>query len=411
MSNNPFETALNSLFIASRLADLDPNVVEILSKPKRIFEFTIPFKMDNGEFKLFTAYRVHYNDALGPVKDGTRFAPDLDLDTVKALGLWMTIKHAVAGIPAGGGKGGIRVNPAELSERELERLTRAYIRKLPLKGAWIDIPGADIGTSGKTQAWMLDEFEEIMGYHSPAAINDKPVEVNGTQGSAEATGTGAFYVTMQAVKDFGISQNASVAIQGFGTVGRMIASLLYKEGFKILAVSDIYGGVYSAVGLNIEKLALHVAETGSVVNFQDAESITNNELLELPCDVLVPAAVQSVITVENANKINARLIIECANGPVTHEAEKILEGKGTIIIPDVLANCGSAIVCSFERIQGLTDDYWDLETVLHRLRERILKAYQETYQVAMSKDISLRNAAWVNALVKLARAIEKRGWV
>ncbi|WP_338833120.1 Catabolic NAD-specific glutamate dehydrogenase RocG [Moorella humiferrea] len=411
MSNNPFETALNSLFIASKYADIDPNVVEILSKPKRIFEFTIPFKMDNGDFRLFTAYRVHYNDALGPVKDGTRFAPDLDLDTVKALGLWMTIKHAVAGIPAGGGKGGIRVNPAELSEWELERLTRAYIRKLPLKGAWIDIPGADIGTSGKTQAWMLDEFEEIMGYHSPAAINDKPVEVNGTQGSAEATGTGAFYVTMQAIKDFGISSNASVAIQGFGTVGRMIASLLYKEGFKILAVSDIYGGVYSEAGLNIEKLVEHAEKTGSVINFQDAEPITNSELLELTCDILIPAAVQSVINMENVNNINARLIIECANGPVTHEAEKILEQKGKIIIPDVLTNCGSAIVCSFERIQGLTDDYWDLETVLQRLRERILKAYQETYQTAITKDISLRNAAWVNALVKLARAIKKRGWV
>ncbi|MCL4516122.1 MAG: Glu/Leu/Phe/Val dehydrogenase [Firmicutes bacterium] len=411
MSSNPFVTALNSLYVAGEIAGTDPDVVKLLSQPKLVMEFTIPLKMDDGKVRIFNAFRVHYNDAQGPVKDGTRFVPNLDVDTVKALGFWMTIKHAVAGIPAGGGKGGIRVNPAELSEWELERLTRAYIRSLPLKGAWIDVPGADIGTNAKTQAWMLDEYEQIVGYHSPAAINDKPHEVNGTVGSMEATGTGAFYVTMEAVKDLGMANDASVAIQGFGTVGGVIAKLLYNEGFKIVAVSDITGGVYAQNGLDIEKLQKYSGETGSVVGFPGSEPITNEELLEVKCDILIPAAVQSVITDKNAGNIQAKLVMECANGPVTPDGEKILEEKGITIVPDVVTNCGSAIVCSFERIQGLTDNYWDLDTVLSRLNERIIKAYKKTVNTAAEKNTSLRNAAWVNALNKLSKAIKMRGWV
>jgi len=411
MKNDPFETALNTLRTAGKIAGLEPNAIKLLSQPKRIFEFIIPMRMDNGEFRIFNAFRVHYNDALGEIKDGTRFVPNLDLNTVKALGFWMTIKHAVAGIPAGGGKGGVRVDPSELSEWELERLVRSFIRKLPMKGAWVDVPGADIGTSAKTQAWMLDEYEEISGFHSPAAINDKPAEVNGTLGSMEATGTGAFFVTKEAVKDLGLPKKASIAVQGFGDVGRTIAKLLYNEGFKVIAVSDIQSGVYSEEGIDIEKLAKHVEDSGFVVNFPGTVAITNKELLEKKCDILVPAAVQSVITDENADKIKAKLIIEGANGPTTTEAEKILENKGVTIIPDVLANCGSAIVCSFERTQGLTDTYWDLETVNERLKERILKAYKETVVTVREKNTSFRNAAWVNALIKISKAMKARGWM
>ena len=411
MRNDPFETALNTLRVAGEIAGLEPNAIKILSQPKRVFEFTIPMKMDNGELRIFNAFRVHYNDALGEVKDGTRFVPNLDLSTVKALGFWMTIKHAVANIPAGGGKGGVRVDPAELSEWELERLVRAFIRKLPMKGAWVDVPGADIGTSAKTQAWMLDEYEEIAGFHSPAAINDKPAEVNGTLGSMEATGTGAFFITKEAVKDLGLPKEASVVVQGFGDVGRTVARLLYNDGFKIIAVSDIKGGIYSEEGLNIEKLVKHVEDTRFVVDFPGTVAITNEELLETNCDILIPAAVQSVITNRNANKVKAKLIIEGANGPTTPEAEKILEDKGVAIIPDVLANCGGAIVCSFERTQGLTDTYWDLETVNKKLKERILKAYKETFATAKEKDTSFRNAAWGNALIKISKAMKARGWM
>ncbi len=411
MKDNPFETALTTLREASQIAGIEPNVVKILSRPKRIFEFTIPFKMDDGRFEIFTAYRVHYNDALGQVKNGTRYVPDLDIDTVKALGFWMTIKHAVGGIPAGGGKGGIRVDPASLTENELERLTRAYVRKLPMKGAWVDVPGADIGTSAKTQAWMLDEYEEIMGFHSPAAVNDKPACVSGTLGSAEATGTGVFFVTMEAVRDFGIKREAAVAIQGFGNVGSVAALNLYREGFKVVAVSDIHGGVYSPDGLDIDALQKHVQDTGSVGGFPGTKPISNKEVLEQECDILIPAAVQSVITSQNAASVKAGLIIEAANGPVTPEAEKILESMGVKIVPDVLANCGSAIVCAFERIQGLTDDYWELEEVMGKLKERMVRAYKETLETSQEKKTSLRNAAWANALVKLSKAIKARGWV
>lgn len=411
MDNNPFETALDTLNKAGEIGQINPNVIKMLSQPKRIFQFSIPMKMDNGELRLFDAFRVHYNDALGVIKDGVRFVPDLDLDTVKALGFWMTIKHAVAGIPAGGGKGGVRVDHLSLSNREYETLVRNYIRKLPIKGAWIDVPGADIGTSGRTQAWMLDEYEEIMGFHSPAAINDKSVEVNGTLGSREATGTGAFYVTMEAVKSYNISHKATVTVQGFGNVGSTIAQLLYEEGFKVVAVGDIKGCVYCQEGININDLIEHTKKTGFVVNFPDAIPINDEDLIETDCEILVPAAVQSVIHENNANRVKAKIIIECANGPVTTEAEKILEKNGVTILPDVLTNSGSAIVCSFERTQGLTDTYWDLETVNNKLKERIIKAYHETVKTAEAKSISLRNAAWINALNKIGRAMEARGWI
>jgi glutamate dehydrogenase len=411
MGKNPFQTALDTLYMAGEIGQIDPNVLKMLSQPKRIFQFSIPMKMDNGELQIFQAFRVHYNDALGQVKDGTRFVPDLDLDTVKALGFWMTIKHAIAGVPAGGGKGGVRVDPGQLSDREYETLVRSFIRKLPMKGAWVDVPGADIGTSGRTQAWMLDEYEEIMGFHSPAAINDKPVEVNGTLGSREATGTGAFFVTMEAVKHYNISPGARVVVQGFGDVGSTITELLYKQGYKIVAVGDIKGSIYSKDGLNIENLIGHVKETGFVVDFPGTTPITTENLLALDCDILVPAAVQSVIHEENANQVKAKLIMECANGPITTEAEKILEKKGVIMIPDVLTNSGSAIVCGFERTQGLTDTYWDLETVNNKLKERILKAYHETIKTAEEKKTSLRNAAWINALNKIGKAMQARGWI
>ena len=411
MKDNPFETALETLREAGTIAGTDNDVIRILSRPKRIFEFMIPLKMDDGRLEIYTAYRVHYNDALGQVKNGTRFAADLDLDTVKALGFWMTIKHAVGGVPAGGGKGGVRVDPALLSDNELEKLTRAFIRKLPLKGAWVDIPGADIGTSAKTQAWMLDEYEEIMGFHSPAAINDKPVEAGGTYGSAEATGTGVFYITREAVRKSPIREGASVAVQGFGNVGSVAARCLSEAGYRVVAVSDVKSGVYNPAGLNITALKNHVAEKGYVQDFADSSPLTNREILELECDILIPAAVQSVITADNADRVKARLVVEAANGPVTPGAEKILSRKGKTVVPDVLANCGGAIVCSFERTQGLTDDYWDVDLVMKRLEQKIVRAYHETVETAEDKKTSLRNAAWVNALDKLGRSIKARGWV
>jgi glutamate dehydrogenase/leucine dehydrogenase len=411
LGKNPLDTAISTLQSAAELAGLDPKVVELLSQPKRTMEFVFPMRMDNGEVRIFNAYRVHWNDALGPFKDGTRFMKTLTLDELKALALWMTIKHAVGGIPAGGGKGGVVVDPGELSRFELERLSRSFMRHLPLKGAWTDVPGADIGTNAQIMAWMLDEYESLCGFHSPAAMNDKPAAVSGTVGSSEATGRGVFHVLKKAVDDFNLPKDSRIAVQGFGTVGAHLSKLLCEEGFKVVAVSDVHGGIYAAGGINCENLDEYVRQTGSVVAFPGTEPISNSDLLELDVDVLVPAAVQSAVTVENAGSIRAKLIVEAANGPVTTDAEKILQEKGIPIIPDVVANVGGAIVCHFERIQGLTDDYWDIDKVRQQLQARILKAYAETARTAKEKDTSFRNAAWINALRKIEVSVKARGWV
>ncbi len=411
MGANPLDTALYTLREAAGAAELDPKVTELLSTPKRTMEFTFPMRMDNKEVKIFTAYRVHWCDALGGFKDGTRFTENLTLDECKALALWMTIKHGVGGIPAGGGKGGVIVDPGELSEWELERLSRSYMRHLPLKGAWVDVPGADIGTSEKTQGWMLDEYESIVGYHSPAAINDKPTAVSGTLGTDEATGLGVYYVFEQAIKDFGFAEGCSVVVQGFGKVGSVLARCLTKGGFKVIAVGDVYGAIHAGEGIDCVELEKYVTETGSVVEFPGTKPISNDELLEMEVDVLIPAAVQSVITDQNASRIKAKLVIEAANGPVTPEAEDELGGKNIPVVPDVVANVGGAIVCHFERIQGLTDEYWDIDRVRNQLKDWITRAYQNTATTAGEKKITMRMAAWVNALKKIEASVKKRGWV
>jgi len=397
---------------AGKLLKLEPEMVEFLSKPMRASEFQIPLRMDNDKLQIFTAYRVCHNDALGPTKDGTRIVPDLTMDEVKALAMTMTIKHAVVDIPAGGGKGGIAADPIKLSKWELERLCRAYIRRLSPKGAWVDVPGADIGTNYKTQAWMLDEYEQIMGSHSPAAVNDKPAIVGGSLGGVEATGRGLFYIVLEVNKSKALNpQSCRVVIQGFGSVGSNVARLLNNEGFKIIAVGDVRGAISTPSGIDISKLANHVAQTGSVVDFPGTKAISNQELLETECEILIPAAVENVINEENADRVKTEIIVEGANGPVTPSADKILLDKGITVIPDVVANAGGIIVCQFERIQGLTDTYWDIDTVNERLKVRILKAYEEMLNTADEMGISLREAAWVNGLRKVSAAIRMRGWI
>ena len=410
MGNNPFETSLKTLHDAAALGHINPEVVKILEQPKRQFEFTIPVRMDDGSLEIFTAYRVHYSDALGQTKNGVRVVPDMDMDTAKALGFWMTIKHAVGGIPAGGGKGGIKADPSKLSRREYEALIRGFIRNLPMKGTWVDIPGADIGTHGQTQSWMLDELESIQGFHSPAAINDKPIEANGTELSREATGTGVYFVTRETLKDLGWDTPKTFALQGFGNVGRVAGELMQKDGHKLVAVTDIFGGIENQDGIDIFELGKYVDAHKTVKGFPGGKEISTSDVLEVECDILLPAAVQSVIHAGNADKVKAKLVMECANGPTTPEAEQILYSKGVVIVPDVLTNCGSAIVCSFERTQGLTDQYWDKDTVRDKLEERIVKAYHATADVAKELNVSYRDAAWINALRKIEKAMLVRGW-
>jgi len=411
--DNVFQVALNTLNNAGKLGNIDSRVLEILQAPKRIMQFRIPLKMDNGSFNVFQAYRVHYCDALGPCRDGTRIRPNLTLDEIKALAIFMTIKHCAADIPAGGAKGGIQADPSKLSNNDMERLIRAFVRNLQPKGPWVDVPGADIGTGEQAMSWMLDEYEQITGYHCPAAINDKPPILGGSLGGEAATGRGVFIVLMAAADDIKMNVKESTAvIQGFGQVGSVLANLLHQAGCRIIAVSDIYGGIYSSSGIDILKLEDHVIRTGKVKDFPETDAITNEEIFATECDILVPAAVQSVIHKGNAKDVKAKLIVEGANGPITTDADDELTDKGITIVPDVVANSGGATVCHFERTQGLSDQYWDLETVNKRLEQRILKAYQDAVNVAREINTpSIRTGAWIHALRKLSKAMKLRGWV
>ncbi|MBW1777522.1 MAG: Glu/Leu/Phe/Val dehydrogenase [Deltaproteobacteria bacterium] len=410
---NVFEVAVATLNKAGELGKIDSRVMEILQEPKRIQQFRIPSKLENGSFSVFQAYRVHYCDALGPFRDGTRIRKDLTLDEVKALGLFMTIKHCVADIPAGGAKGGIQADPGRLSKNDMERLVRAFVRHLQPRGPWADVPGADIGTGEQAMAWMLDEYEQITGLHSPAAINDKPPILGGSLGGEEATGRGVFLTLTAAAKDIGMDvKNSTAVVQGFGQVGAALSPLLHETGCRIIAVTDVYGGIYDPAGIDIPKLEGYVRETGKVTDFPGTEPVSNEAIFTLDCDIIVPAAVQSVIHKGNAEMVKGRLIVEGANGPVTTEADAILTEKGVVIVPDVVANSGGATVCHFERNQGLSDQYWDLETVNALLKRRILNAYRYAREAADSAGTdSLRLGAWIYALKKIEKAMRLRGWV
>ena len=411
--DNVFQVAVNTLNQAGELGGINSRVMEFLQEPKRIQLFRIPLKLEDGSFGVFPAYRVHYCDALGPYRDGTRIRANLTLDEIKALGLFMTIKHCVADIPAGGAKGGIKADPNRLSKNDMERLVRAFVRNLQPRGPWADVPGADIGTGEQAMAWMLDEYEQITGIHSPAAINDKPPILGGSVGGEEATGRGVYLTLMAAAADMGLDvQNARAVVQGFGQVGSALASLLHATGCRIVAVTDVHGGIYNSGGIDIPKLIKHVQETGKVAEFDASEPVDNEDIFGLDCDIAVPAAVQSVIHKGNAEKVKAKLIVEGANGPVTTEADAVLTARGIKIVPDVVANSGGATVCHFERSQGLSDQYWDLDTVNAHLERRILNAYRYAKEAAGDVGTgSLRVGAWVHALRKIEKAMQLRGWV
>jgi glutamate dehydrogenase len=397
---------------AGEIGGLDPNIMNWLSGPARVTSFRIPLKMDDGSCRIFDAYRVRYNDALGPSRDGTRISTDLDLNEVQSLAMIMSIKHAAGRIPAGGGKGGIAADPKELSEREFEALCRAYIRYLRPKGSAYDVPGADIGTSLQTMAWMLDEYESITGFHEPAAINDKPPILGGSLGGYEATGRGVFDVFVEAAKEQGLQlEGLRVAIQGFGQVGSVAASSFYEAGCRVIAVSDSRGGIYNENGLDIQALLQHKQESGRVEGCPGTTPLSNEELLACECDVLIPAALQGVITEENAADIKAGMVVEAANAPTSVEGDAILQERGIPLIPDVLANAGSVHLCQMERTQGLSDDYWDIETINHLRRKRLVSGYRAAvYAKQQYGASSIRIGAWINALKHMEEAIKMRGW-
>lgn len=390
--------------------DLSCHEMEILQQPKRVIEVSIPVKMDNGSLKIFTGFRVQHNDIRGPFKGGLRFHPDVNLDEVQALAFWMTIKCAVADIPYGGAKGGITVDPRTLSKGELERLTRGYVRVMAdFIGPNKDIPAPDVNTNAQIMAWVMDEYSHIKGYNEPAVVTGKPVEIGGSLGREAATGQGGNFVLDNLIEKLNFDdRELKIAIQGFGNVGMNFARIAGAK-YKVVAVSDFDGGIYNDKGLDIEKVIEYKNKNGSVVGFTDCTNITNEELLELPVEILVPAAIENVITKDNAEKIKAELILEMANGPIKLDACEILNKKEKIIVPDVLANSGGVIVSYFEWVQNTRHFYWDLVKVNDRLKETIDKATDKVWEYSKCYNTDLRSAAYVLAIEKLVKAFKIRG--
>ncbi len=411
MSVNPYENALKQLDVAANLIGLDKGLHEFLRKPKRVLEVSLPVRMDNGSIKVFTGYRVQHNDARGPYKGGIRYHPSVTLDEVKALATWMTWKCAIVDIPLGGGKGGIVCDPKSMSINELERLTRRYAYAISdIIGPELDIPAPDVYTSSREMGWIMDTYSILKGRSLPGVITGKPLSIGGSKGREEATGRGLSFCVREAAKKANVDiKGASVVIQGFGNAGTFAARFLSELGASIIAVSDSTSGVYNNNGLNVNELINHKKKTGKVKGFTNAKEITNKELLELECDILIPAAYENQITNENANNIKAKIIGEAANGPTTPEADEILYKKGKIVIPDILANAGGVTVSYFEWVQNLTRDYWSYETVLERLESKMVDAFNSVYNTANEYKVDLRKGSMVLAVNRVVEAINARG--
>jgi glutamate dehydrogenase len=407
---NPYEAVLKLLQIAGEKLKLDPGVHEVLKRPMRTIIVNVPTTMDDGSIRVFTGYRVQYNDVLGPTKGGTRYHPDLTLDDVVALAAWMTLKTAVTGLPLGGGKGGIRCNPKEMSPGELERLTRGYTRALArFIGPRSDVPAPDVYTDAQTMAWIMDEYSQIVGYNAFGVVTGKPVNIGGSLGRNEATSRGVMYTIIEAAKHLGIDlQGATVAVQGFGNVGFHAARLLNELGCKIVAISDSKGGIYSPDGLSPKKVLEHKKKTRSVTGYKNCRALSNEELLELECDILVPAALENQITKANAGKIKAKIVAEGSNGPTTPDADEMMFRNGVFVIPDILANSGGVIVSYFEQVQNQMNYYWTEEEVRSRLENTIVNAFRDVLKVAQQYKVNMRIAAYMNAVKRLADAMSFR---
>ncbi len=408
---NAFQIAQRQLEKAARITDLDDNILAQLKEPERVLMVSIPVEMDDGTVKVFTGFRSQYNTARGPAKGGVRYHPEVTLDEVKALSAWMTWKCAIVGIPYGGAKGGVICNPKEMSERELERLSRRYIYEISsIIGPEKDIPAPDVYTTPQIMGWYIDTYNKITGKSSYSTITGKPLELWGSEGRKEATAQGLTYTVELAAQQLNINPSeAKVVIQGYGNAGSIAAKLLFGQGYKIIAVSDSKGGAYTPQGINPEQILNHKIKTGSVVGFSNTEFIANEDLLELECDILVPAALEGVITEKNANSIKAKIIAEAANGPTTPEADEILFQKGIFVIPDILANSGGVAVSYFEWVQGLYGYFWDEERVNRRLKKLMVKAFNEVLRVAQKEKIDHRTAAYIYAISQVAKAMKARG--
>ncbi len=409
---NPFETAKRQVDIVADLLHLDNGMREILKHPKRELSVNFPVRMDDGSYRVFNGYRVQYNMARGPTKGGIRYHPNVSLDEVRALAAWMTWKCAVVNLPYGGAKGGIICDPKHMSKGELERLTRRYASEISLIiGPEIDIPAPDVYTDSQTMAWIMDTYSMQQGYSVPGVVTGKPIALGGSEGRAEATGRGCAYVIREAAPHAGIRiKNGTVAVQGFGNAGSVTANLLHDEqGAQIVAVSDSKGGIYKADGMNPHAIEEHKKKTGSVVGFPGAKAISNEELLEIKTDVLVPAALENQITKKNADRIQAKIVAEAANGPTLPEADSVLFEKKVTVLPDILANAGGVTVSYFEWAQDIQRYFWELAEVNRRLERVMVDSYAQVHKIAESNHVHNRTAAYMLALQRVADAIRLRG--
>ena len=408
---NIFDAMLHEFDGAARLLGLDPGLWKILTHPKRQIIVSCPVHMDNGQIEVFTGYRVQYNITLGPAKGGIRYHPDVTLDEVKTLAAWMTWKCAVAGVPFGGGKGGVVCDPTKMSQRELEALTRRYIAEIvDAIGPEKDVPAPDVNTNEQVMAWVMDTYSMHVGHTTTAIVTGKPVEMGGSLGRREATGRGVMITTREAAKHLGIDiKGATVAVQGFGNVGSVSADLLHEIGAKIVAVTDWKGGVYNPAGLDVDALIGWATTHKTVAGFPKAEPLEGPKLFELDVDVLIPAALENQITMANAPKIKARIIAEGANGPTTPDADNYLHDKGIFIIPDILANAGGVTTSYFEWVQDRYGYFWEEGEVNHRLEVKMVEAFQRVLTTSLKYKCDMRTAAYIVAIHSVATVTKLRG--
>jgi len=411
---NPFVIAQTQLDKAVEILGLSPAMHKFLRRPMREFHFMIPVKMDDGTTEVFQGYRVQYNDARGPAKGGIRFHPEETIDTIRALAAWMTWKTAVVDIPLGGAKGGVICDTRSLSPTELERLSRGYMRQIcRYVGLNKDIPAPDMYTTPQIMSWMMDEYDVLVGHHEPGVITGKPLDVGGSTGRNEATARGGIYTVREAAKLLNIDLEGKTAvIQGYGNAGQY-AHLLATEvlGMKVIAISDSRGGIFNQHGIDYTAALAHKINNGTVLDFPEAENITNEDLLELPVVVLFPSAIENVITRENADHIQAEIVAELANGPTTPDADDILFHNGVYVIPDFLCNAGGVTVSYFEMVQNAYQYYWDNETIRQRLDHKMTDAFHAVHQMARTKGVNNRVAAYLVAVDRVARAVHSRGWI
>ena len=411
LKEDPWEMARTQLRRVASLIDLGENMLNVLSECKKAIVVSVPTRMDDGSVQVFEGFRVVHNVARGPSKGGIRYHPDVTLDETKALSMWMTWKCALMGLPFGGAKGGVACDPKTLSERELERMTRRYTTEIINQiGPEMDIPAPDVGTSPREMAWIFDTYSMNKGYSVLGVVTGKPLEVGGSLGRTEATARGGAYCIREALRKRGQSvQGRRVVVQGFGNVGRNMASILVEDGATVIALSDSRGGVLNANGIDVAAALAHKRETGWLEGLRDTEPVTNEELLLLDCDVLAPCALEQVITRENADRVRAGLICEGANGPVTPEADRILEDRDILVLPDVLANAGGVVVSYFEWVQGLQEYFWKETEVNARLNDITTRAFNETWRVYEQEEVSMRMAAYGLAVQRVAEATTTRG--